>query len=168
MPSRCISHLIADLKRLRGIAPPFADSVFTTCEIAFCDVPNLSRKNPEATFEGFEALTVTGEWDWVKRGGIIFWEDEKTIALRPGMTVLFPAGTKRYSFVPVAPHETRYIFRQYCHAGVMRWCQKGGRSDTEFDKKATVAEKAAWEAKRASCGKAAAKLYSKLGDIYVF
>ncbi|KAJ7149498.1 hypothetical protein C8R43DRAFT_851863, partial [Mycena crocata] len=124
----------------------------------------LSRKNQAAIFYGMEALTVGGFWA-EGRGGIIFHDDGKYIPLRPGMTVIFPVGTNRYSFVEVAPDETRYIFRQYCHAGVMRWVEKGGRLDSDFEKKASEEEKALWETKRGIRGQNAAKLYSKLKDI---
>ncbi|KAJ7666202.1 hypothetical protein DFH06DRAFT_925247, partial [Mycena polygramma] len=100
---------------------PFANSVFTTAEISFCDVPNLSRKNWESTFYGLEAITSCGTYDWEERRGIILWDDDRVIPMPPGTTVVFPAGAKQYSFVPVAPHESRYLFRQYCHAGALRW-----------------------------------------------
>jgi hypothetical protein len=80
---------------------------------------------------------------------------------------LFPAGTKRYSFVPVAPHETRFLFRQYCNAGVLRWLEKGGQTDSEFDLLASSEQTEAWEEKRKNRGKAALKKFSKYGDVYI-
>ncbi|KAJ7078531.1 hypothetical protein C8R43DRAFT_910356, partial [Mycena crocata] len=161
------ANLIARLHELRGLQPRYPNSVFTTIEVAFCDVPNLSRKNFDAIFYGMEVFTVRGDSAWEKRGGIIMWDDGKYIPLRPGTTVIFPVGTKRFSFVPVAPHETRFIFRQYGHAGVMRWVEKGGRSDMQFNKKVSAEEKALWEAKHVIRGQSAAKLYSHLKDVYV-
>ncbi|KAJ7044908.1 hypothetical protein C8F04DRAFT_1250151 [Mycena alexandri] len=163
------AHLrdMVELLRMRhGLATPFPNSVFTTCEIAFCDVPNVSRKNWESTFYGFEAITSCGDYDWKQRGGLILWDDDRIIPLRPGATVIFPGGTKRYSFIPVAPHETRYIFRQYCHASALRFVEKG-RCDTDFEADASDSEVEAWETKRARRGTAAARMYSKLKDIYV-
>lgn len=163
-----LEYQVNRLRELRNLCTPFSNSVFTTCEITFGDVPDLSRKNWDATFYGFEAITVGGSYDWRVRGGIIFWDDDRVFPLRPGSTVLFPAGTKRFSFVPVAQHETWYTIRQFCHASALRWVEKGGRSDSIFDRKASLVEKEAWNAKREQRGKIAAKKYSKLRDIYVF
>ncbi|KAJ7716562.1 hypothetical protein B0H16DRAFT_1741225 [Mycena metata] len=159
--------LVEQLRLRHGICTPFPDSVFTTCEIAFCDVPNTSRKNWEATFYAFEAITSCGDYDWKERGGIIFWDDDRIVPLRPGTTVVFPGGTKRYSFIPVAAHETRYIVRQYCHASALRFVEKG-RCDADFEADASEGEVEAWETKRARRGTAAARMYSKLKDLFVF
>jgi hypothetical protein len=81
--------------------------------------------------------------------------------------VLFPAGTKHYSLAAVAPHETQYVFRQYCHAGVLRWVEKGGRSDVQFEVKAKRAEVEAWNEFCTKRGHASARMFSKIGDIFV-
>ncbi|KAJ7735171.1 hypothetical protein B0H16DRAFT_1731435 [Mycena metata] len=158
--------LVEQLRMCHGISTPFANSVFTTSEIAFCDVPNVSRKNWEATFYAFEAITSCGDYDWKERGGIILWDDDHIIPLRPGTTIVFPGGTKRYSFIPVAAHETRYIFRQYCHASALRFVEKG-RCDADFDADASDGEVEAWETKRTRRGTTAARMYSKLRDLFV-
>ncbi|KAJ7024934.1 hypothetical protein C8F04DRAFT_968427 [Mycena alexandri] len=159
---------VRQLQDRLNLETPFRSSVFTTSEIIFGDVPNLSHKNSDASFYAFEAITSFGDYDSDERGGIVLWDDDRVIPLRSGATAVFPTGSKPYSLVPVAPHETRVIFRQFCHASVLRWVDKGGRSDTQFDRLATVAEKAAWEAKRAVRGETAAKMYSKLGDLFVY
>ncbi|KAJ7823662.1 hypothetical protein B0H13DRAFT_1654926 [Mycena leptocephala] len=156
------------LKLLANLRPPFPDSVFTTAEICYCDVPNPSRKNWDGAFYGLEAFTTCGAYDWTERGGIVFWDDDRVIPLRPGTTVVFPAGTKRFSFVPVAPHEKQFIFRQYSNMGAFRWIEKGGRSDSEFEELASVEEEEAWIIKRERRGQTAARMYSKLDDIYIF
>ncbi|KAJ7784195.1 hypothetical protein B0H16DRAFT_1296294 [Mycena metata] len=158
---------VRELNDRLNLETPFQSSVFTTAQIIFGDVPNLSRKNSDANFYAFEAITSFGNYDWQKRGGLILWDDDRVIPLRPGATVVVPTGSKPYSFVPVAADETRVLLRQFCHAGALRWVDKGGRSDAQFDLTATDAEKAAWEAKRVARGEAAAKMYSKLGDIFV-
>ncbi|KAJ6561833.1 hypothetical protein B0H19DRAFT_907829, partial [Mycena capillaripes] len=96
---------------------------------------------------------------------IILWDDGRVIPLRPGATILFPAGTKRFSFMPVGQNETRYMFRQYFHSSVMRWVEKGGRSDTEFDSKANADEDMAWKLKREGRAKAAVKTFCKLDEV---
>ncbi|KAJ7457543.1 hypothetical protein B0H11DRAFT_2243300 [Mycena galericulata] len=149
----------------RIVAPPFDHSVFTTCEISFCDAPRPTSKNYDSLFYGMELITSIGDYEG---GGIIFSDDEGVLPLLSGSTVAFPAGTKRYTFESVAPHETRFLIRQFCHAGIMRWVDKGGRSDMEFERNASAADKAAWEAYRLTRGNTSAKLFSKLGDVYVF
>ncbi|KAJ7895681.1 hypothetical protein B0H13DRAFT_1624307, partial [Mycena leptocephala] len=163
-----LADKVCQLKARAKVTTPFPDSIFTTAKISFGDVPNLSRKNWDATFYGLEAVTSFGHYDWRKRGGFVSWDDNRVIPLRPGATVIFPAGMKRFSFVPVAPNETRFLFRQYCHAGALRWVEKDGRSDAEFEAEASAAEAEAWDVKRAHRGKIAAQMYSKIGDIYVF
>ncbi|KAJ7629777.1 hypothetical protein DFH06DRAFT_1005813 [Mycena polygramma] len=114
-----------------------------------------------------EAVTVVGSWDHTKGGGILFDEDKGMVQLKPGATVLYPAGTKAVTFVAIAPHEKRYFFRQFVHAGVLRWVQKGGRSDTEFDNLASPTESAQWNALRNRRGRDSIKLFGKLGDVFV-
>jgi hypothetical protein len=59
------------------------------------------------------------------------------------------------------------VFRQYCHAGVLRWVEKGGRSDVQFEVKAKQAEVDAWNQFRTQRGRASAGMFSKIGDIFV-
>ncbi|KAJ7704196.1 hypothetical protein B0H16DRAFT_1346869, partial [Mycena metata] len=158
---------VRQLDALLNLETPFHSSVFTTCEIIFSDAPNLSRKNPDADFYAFGAITSFGDYDSEERGGLILWDDDRVIPLKSGATVVFPSGSKPYSLVPVAPHESRILVCQFCHASALCWVDKGGRSDALFDRLATVAEKAAWETKRERRGEMAAKMYSKLGDIFV-
>jgi hypothetical protein len=149
------------------VFPAYQHSVFTTTEISFGHAPSPAWKNIMTAFDTMEAITVLGSWDPRKGGGIMFWHDGTMLELIPGATVLFPAGTKNYSLVAIAPHETRYVFRQYCHAGVLRWIEKGGRSDTEFDEGAGPDEIKAWNEIREKRGRASAKMFSKIGDIFV-
>ncbi|KAJ7123798.1 hypothetical protein C8R43DRAFT_1135849 [Mycena crocata] len=151
----------------RKIAKPaFSNSVFTTSQVRFCDVPSLSQKTFDSNFLTMEAITSVGTYAKA-RGHIIFFDDEGTVEFPPGSTALFPAGTKRFSFAPVAAHETRYLFRQFCHASVLRWLEKDGQGDTEFEHWASADQISVWEAKRASRGLTAIKNFSKLNDIYV-
>ncbi|KAJ7703538.1 hypothetical protein B0H17DRAFT_1127172 [Mycena rosella] len=151
---------VQQLADMANLGPAFAKSVFTTSEIAFCDVPNLSRKNPDATFTG-------GTYGWKKRDRIIFWDGGKVVPLRPRSTVLFPAGSKRFLFVPVHANKMRLIFRQYCHASVMHWIEKGRRLHSDFDL-APQEERNTWKAQQATHGQKMAKLYTKINDVYVF
>lgn len=149
------------------VFPAYQHSVFTTTEISFGHAPSPAHKNIMTAFDTMEAITVLGSWDPRKGGGIMLWHDGAMLELIPGATVLFPAGSKNYSLVAVGPHETRYVFRQYCHAGVLRWIEKAGRSDTEFDLGAEPDEIAAWNEIREKRGRTSAKMFSKIEDIFV-
>ncbi|KAJ7675299.1 hypothetical protein B0H17DRAFT_1140374 [Mycena rosella] len=105
---------VEDLKKLTGIGTPFTNSVFTTSEISFGDAPDLSAKNLDATFYDMEAVTAYGSW--ANKEGLMLWDDDAVIPLRAGSTVLFPAGTKRFSFTAANPGEQRFFFRQFCNA----------------------------------------------------
>jgi hypothetical protein len=155
---------VDELLRREIAFPGYQDSVFTTTDISISGPSSLSRKDVAAAFDTMEVITVLGSWNPRTGGGIVFWDDVCVLELIPGATVMFPVGSKRYSLVAVAPHETRFVFRQYCHAGVLRWVEKGGRSDTEFDLGASDHEKDIWENIRAKRGH---KMFSKLEDIFV-
>ncbi|KAJ7481409.1 hypothetical protein B0H11DRAFT_2232906 [Mycena galericulata] len=159
---------LSKLKDKTNLEPAFKDSIFTTSEVVTCAGLNFSRRNYEAAFYALEVLTICSTYNFKERGHLIFWEDDAIIPLRPGTTVAFPGGTKRYSFVDVAHNEKRYIFRQFCHTGILRWVEKGFRSDVEFEATASHAEMAAWNARRAARGEKSIKLYGKLKDIIVF
>ncbi|KAJ7082830.1 hypothetical protein C8R43DRAFT_886434, partial [Mycena crocata] len=146
---------------------PFKNSVFTTLEIDFRDAPALATKTRDSAFGTFEAITSVGFYDHEGGGHIEFWDDQISVELAPGATIIFPAGSKRFSFLPVGRREKRYLVRQFCNAGVLRWLDKGGRNDGEFDRSASVQQKEAWEAKRAARGEKYAKLYSKLDEVFV-
>ncbi|KAJ7117333.1 hypothetical protein C8R43DRAFT_1137629 [Mycena crocata] len=160
-------YKVDELSSRRICTAPFPNSVFTTAEINFCDAPGLSRKNADSAFGTMEAITSLGFYNHKKGGQCEMWDDEAIIELAPGATIVFPAGTKRFSFMPVGKHETRYLFRQFCHAGVFRWFDKGGRSDAEFDRDASPEEIAKWEQMRLKRGQAVAKTFSRLDDISV-
>ncbi|KAJ6465538.1 hypothetical protein C8R47DRAFT_991404 [Mycena vitilis] len=113
-----------------------------------------------------EVLTVFGAWNHKTGGGILFADGDGVVELIPGASVVIPSGTKAYALMPVGLGETRYVFRQYCHAGVLRWVEKGGRSDKEFDRDAPPEEIDAWYQKRPNRGRASLKMFSRLSDVY--
>ncbi|KAJ7126216.1 hypothetical protein C8R44DRAFT_582075, partial [Mycena epipterygia] len=137
-----IAAKVSELVRRDIVAPAFQNSVFTTAEISFCDAPSLSQKGLDNIFYAMDAITTCGDYAWRERGSLILWDDHKVLCMPPGSTVLFPSGSKRYSFVAVAPHETRYLFRQSCNAGALRWVDKGFRSNKTFMRTATPHEQA--------------------------
>ncbi|KAJ7115651.1 hypothetical protein C8R43DRAFT_1138108 [Mycena crocata] len=160
-----ISCKVGELVDRRIILPPFSNSVFTTGEISFCDAPALSRKNFDSSPGTLEAICSVGQYDYNTGGFCHFWDDEGMIEVPPGTTILFPAG-KRYSFMPVGKGEKRYLFRQFCNAGVVRWIEKDGMSDSEFDLHASPEAIEAWEEKRLQRGPTAARLFTKLNDVF--
>ncbi|KAJ7780807.1 hypothetical protein DFH07DRAFT_765296 [Mycena maculata] len=157
------SDKVSKLKDMCGLIPPFRDSVFTTSKILVCGMPNLSRKIYDAAMFSMVAFTTGGNYT---KGGVIFWEDDTMILLLPGETVLFWGPTKRYSFLPVPGNEKMYIFKQSVNTGILRWVEKGGRSDVQFEEFATDAELTDWHA---TCNRRGdVRRYGKLQDIFVF
>jgi hypothetical protein len=149
------------------VFPAFQHSIFTTTEIDFCTVLAPQNKNLDAAFDTFELLTVLGFWNHKAGGGIQFTDGDGVMELVPGATVAIPSGTKGYRLLPIASHEKRYVFRQYSHAGVLRWMRKGGRSDREFDRDASEDDTLAWDEMRTKRGHTSIKMFSKLRDIFV-
>ncbi|KAJ7493143.1 hypothetical protein B0H11DRAFT_1911570 [Mycena galericulata] len=147
-----LEHKMSLLKAQTGMCPAFPDSVFTTSEIAFGDGPQLSRKNRDAQFDTMEAITVGGDYAWEQgRAMIIFWDDYVAIPLRPGTTVLYPTGTKR----------------QFCHAGVLRWIDKGFQSDEDFATALSEEGYIDFQTGRQRRGQTGIHKYTKINDIYV-
>ncbi|KAJ7088010.1 hypothetical protein B0H15DRAFT_801071 [Mycena belliarum] len=152
----------------RGIAfPAFESSVFTTCEISFCDLPSITRRNEDAAYDTMELISVFGDYDHTKRGQLIFWDEGCMLEVVPGATIAIAGGSLRYSFVDVALHETRMIFRQFCDARVLRWVEKDGRSDAEWEDFLGPKKLGEWQENRDASGAAGLKSFSKLRDIEV-
>jgi hypothetical protein len=115
-----VQFKVAKLKAGCKLSTPFPNSIFTTVEISFCDMPNLSHKNWDATFYGLEVITSCGNYDWQEQGGLISWDNDCVIPLPPGTTVVFPAGTKRFSFIPVTPDESTGSFATRAYSGGLK------------------------------------------------
>ncbi|KAJ7652312.1 hypothetical protein B0H17DRAFT_1214977 [Mycena rosella] len=133
------------------VYPAFDNSVFTTTEINFCDAPTLSQKNYNGAIDTMEVVTLIGFHPHQKSGYIVFWEDDKVLEIPWGGSVI----------------GQRFLFRQFCHASVLRWVDKGGRSNTEFETFASPEELAAWEDSRARRGQAGLKMFSKVNELFV-
>jgi hypothetical protein len=119
-----------------------------------------------------EAFTSLGSYDHMQGGHLVCWDDNIMFELRPGATILIPAGSKQFSFVSVAPHETRFLFRQYCSAAVFRWIDKRGYADTEAIEQAPADPELAmalvtWEEMRARRGREGLQMFARLQDLYV-
>lgn len=131
------------MKRLfehTNLSTVYRGSIFSTVEIAFGDGPQHSRKNYDAMYDTMEAITVCGRYDSQKRGRLVLWDDDFSVCLYPGSTVLFPSGSKRFSFVGVEEDETFCIFRQFCHAGVLRWVENDFRGEAELEHELELAD----------------------------
>ncbi|KAJ7138905.1 hypothetical protein C8R46DRAFT_921768 [Mycena filopes] len=162
-----VAGKIDELVRRQIVAPPYKHSVFTTVQIEHSLEPKTVHKNVQAAFDTMEAITVLGHWNHKKGGGVWLSGDDSVLELIPGATFIVPTGSKAYSMVGVGPGERQYLFRQFCNAGVLRWVEKVGRSDTEFEADALPEEKSAWAEHRARRGNEALKKFSRLADIYV-
>ncbi|KAK7000621.1 hypothetical protein R3P38DRAFT_3218884 [Favolaschia claudopus] len=156
-----VQHLSA-----RGIATSqFSDSVFTSAAFCFGDAPSAPETNDDAAIDTMEAFTVLGKFD---AGHLELQDEEKIIKLRAGTTVLLAAGSKPYKFSAVGKTEHLYVFRQWCSAGILRWIEKGGRSDTEFQKGASFEDRLSWINRSHDRGVTGIKLFSPLHDLYTF
>ncbi|KAK6980527.1 hypothetical protein R3P38DRAFT_3235635 [Favolaschia claudopus] len=165
--SAVASHQVAELLRLRpDLSTPFPDCPFTTYEINFTDAPMLSRKNRRATFYLMQAITAVGKYNDLEGGELILDEDDACIRFSAGMTTVLPATTE-YRFAAVGKDEDRYLFRQYFCAGALRWAEKGGRTDEQFEKDASEEEKQAWEDTRVNRGMDTYRLFSQFHEIDV-
>ncbi|KAK7046221.1 hypothetical protein R3P38DRAFT_2765093 [Favolaschia claudopus] len=148
-----------------GLAvPAFEDSIFTMAQLDF-DIEPVPGLNRDAALGMMEAMTFLGDYNSRLGGYLIYNKDGARFEVPPGITVIFPSGFQEFTITPVRKNERRYIFRQFCSAGVHRWVDKGGRTDAEFARDATLAEHAAWTNMRRSRGKDSAKLFSKLSEV---
>ncbi|KAK7053549.1 hypothetical protein R3P38DRAFT_2500714, partial [Favolaschia claudopus] len=160
-------YLSTHMQRLmqdQGVSPAFPGSVFTTAEITSCDAPNFCRFNEDAAFDTFEAITFLGRYDHTCGGHIIFPDINMLFEVPVGSTYLIPSGARSFNFTAIRKKEYRYMFRQFVSAGVLRWVEKGGRTDAEFDVNASVEERAAWMKMRSERGKSSLKMFSRLSD----
>ncbi|KAK7042095.1 hypothetical protein R3P38DRAFT_3178668 [Favolaschia claudopus] len=165
--ARSFAHAFSMVDQLRARKignTPFINSVFTSAEFGFCDAPSVLHRKPDVAFETWEAVTVYG--DFASGGRLALGDEDKEVQLYPGFTFLIPSAIKRYRVTPVGKGEKIYLFRQFCHAGVFRWMEKGGRKDQEFDESASVGEILAWEEMVDARGKNAGKLFSRLNEVY--
>ncbi|KAJ7812692.1 hypothetical protein B0H13DRAFT_1926026 [Mycena leptocephala] len=102
-----VSSKIDDLVRREIAFPAFKNSIFTTTEISFGDAPAPIHKNTEVPSTRLrrslssEPGTMREWWDTLP-------EDESVIQLKPGATVLFPAGQK--GLLLLRSHLTKEVF----------------------------------------------------------
>ncbi|KAJ7861103.1 hypothetical protein B0H14DRAFT_2576247 [Mycena olivaceomarginata] len=111
----------------------------------------LNRQLNPMEYKNIQAIRRSfGSYDHTKGGHIVFADDHEMLKMPVGTTVLFSAGTKS----SVA-------------AGVLRWVDKGGRTDRQFAWEASLEERAAWEDMRQQRGQTSLKSFSKLRDVYI-
>ncbi|KAJ7149524.1 hypothetical protein C8R43DRAFT_1128519 [Mycena crocata] len=89
---------------------------------------------------GWAALTALGTYDWRRGGHIILWDLNIVVPFPPGCTILIPRAAVRYSFVKIAPGETRYCLIQHTPAAVFNFASNDGRSNLDFAMHATEEE----------------------------
>ncbi|KAK7045172.1 hypothetical protein R3P38DRAFT_2766700 [Favolaschia claudopus] len=154
-------YLSAKMEELQ-VALPFSDSVFTTCELRYGDTPTFDDFNDDTAFDTMDATTVLGS----NGGHVTFQEDRIIQELKVGHTVLAASGAKRINFptVKTLGCGRRILFRQYVNAGVLRWINKGRRTDKEFEA-APEADRAVWVARRREMGKTSLKMFGNLKDV---
>ncbi|KAK6969168.1 hypothetical protein R3P38DRAFT_2814909 [Favolaschia claudopus] len=114
---------------------------------------------------GIEAITIFGSFDDLKGGHISFDKHKSVIQTPSGTTYLVPSASKSSRYAAIAKGEHRYQFRQFISAGVMRWVEKGGRTDRQFDESSSAAQREAWRESRLARGSTAMKFFSHIDDI---
>ncbi|KAK7030001.1 hypothetical protein R3P38DRAFT_3188937 [Favolaschia claudopus] len=141
---------------------PFANSVYTTCELRYGDTPTFDDFNDDTAFDTMDATSVLG----LVGGHVTFQEDQIIQQLRVGHTVLAASGSKRINFPTVKKLGRRFLFRQYVDAGVLRWIEKGGRTDKEFEA-LPEADRAAWVAGRRERAETGLRMFGNIADVVV-
>ncbi|KAK7045180.1 hypothetical protein R3P38DRAFT_2766708 [Favolaschia claudopus] len=142
---------------------PFANSVYTTCELRYGDTPTFDDFNDDTAFDTMDATSVLG----LVGGHVTFQEDQIIQQLRVGHTVLAASGSKRINFPTVKKLGRRFLFRQYVDAGVLRWIEKGGRTDKEFEA-LPEADRAAWVAGRRERAETGLRMFGNIADVVLF
>ncbi|KAJ7433024.1 hypothetical protein B0H11DRAFT_1759362, partial [Mycena galericulata] len=120
----------------------FARSVFAACTFNFgphaVTVPHLDFGNLSW---GWCVITALGFFDPDKGGHLILWDLKLVIRFPPGSTILIPSAIIRHSNVPVGIDECRYSFTQYTAGGLFRWVSNGFKTDEDWEKSATKAQR---------------------------
>ncbi|KAK7017749.1 hypothetical protein R3P38DRAFT_3560216 [Favolaschia claudopus] len=156
-----MSRLISD----GNVTPPFEGSVFTTMELTFVDGSSHEQYNEDAAIEAMEAVTIFGSFDDLLGGHLSFGKHRAAIQAPAGTTYLLPSASTSIRYTAIAKNERRYQFRQFISAGVLRWVEKGGRTDKQFEATTTAGEREVWAASRIARGDTTLNLFSQLDDI---
>ncbi|KAK7043452.1 hypothetical protein R3P38DRAFT_3347620 [Favolaschia claudopus] len=146
------------------VLPAFPGSVFTTTHLDFACKDSVPQLNRDAALGSMEAITFLGKYTG---GRVKLNEDGTEFEAPPGTTIVFLSRTQSFTLSPLAKNERRYLFRQFCSAGVHRWVEKGGHTDAEFTTVASLEEHAQWLKKTLDRGTDTLKLISKLDDLFV-
>ncbi|KAK6975116.1 hypothetical protein R3P38DRAFT_3477546 [Favolaschia claudopus] len=149
-----------------GVNPAFPGSVFTTTELTFFDGSSHEHYNDNAAIEAMEAVTIFGDFNELLGGHISFGKHRAVIQSPSGTTYLVPSASNTLRYTAIGKKERRYQFRQYVSAGVLRWVQKGGRTDKQFEETTTAGEREAWATSREARGDTCLNLFSQLSDIH--
>jgi hypothetical protein len=62
----------------------------------------------------------------------VLWDSRLVIEFPPGSTILISSAVLTHSNVPVASHESRYSFTQYCAGGLFRWVDNGFQTASKY------------------------------------
>ncbi|KAJ7055433.1 hypothetical protein C8F01DRAFT_994251, partial [Mycena amicta] len=120
---------------------PFARSVFAACTINFGRAVSRPHLDYGNLAWGWCAITALGGFDPDRGGHLILWELRLVIRFPPGSTILIPSAAIHHSNTPIGINETRSSFVQYTAGGLFRWVDNGCRTNDDFERYASSAEK---------------------------
>ncbi|KAJ7062445.1 hypothetical protein B0H15DRAFT_794783, partial [Mycena belliarum] len=149
----------------KGSSRPFYFSVFSAATFYLGNKPRRVMDDDLAW--GWSAITALGDFNASNGGHIILWDLNLVVRLPAGSTILIPRALIRYSFVRIAPGESRYSLVQFTPAPIFRFAANGGRSDLDFARDASEKEHLDREARReaAQDGHIAQEMYSDLSEL---
>ncbi|KAJ7161446.1 hypothetical protein C8R43DRAFT_865398, partial [Mycena crocata] len=98
---------------------PLLQSVFSAITFLLGTNPRIPMDDDVAW--GWSAFTALGSFNSKEGGHLILWDFNIVVPFPPGSTILFPRALVRYSFVKIAPTETRYCIVQFTPAPVFHF-----------------------------------------------
>jgi hypothetical protein len=137
-------HAVNFVEEKCGLKPNYSCSSFPAATANFGPQVQTFRHQDAMNYApGVCLVTCMGDHDSKKGGHIILWELGVFIEFPHGATIAIPSAVITHSNLPVAKHERRVSFTQYCSGALLRWVDNGGKTDVEMTKKELAAAKAA-------------------------
>lgn len=118
--------LDALLENDKDLKKPFPRSAYPTAAFNLGpSVCTFKHRDPLNCPFGLCAIQALGDFDPTKGGHFVLWDLGIYIQFPPGSLILIPSATLVHSNTPVAKHESRASFTQYCGSGLFRYVDNG-------------------------------------------
>ena len=72
------------------------------------------------------------KFDAATGGHLILWDLKLIIDFPAGSTILIPSATLTHSNTPVASHESRFSFTQYCAGPILQFVDQGFQTESQL------------------------------------